>query len=186
MKIVVAALMMLGSGFVVLHLGGFDIIINKEQSLLAADLSTNMDVQSSSMGVKDVKAEMSKQIPPVETSGYIARIRPNSPEEIASALMRAEELYNSGRVTQADKPVAMVLHGPEVAVFFKDNYERYQDIIDLAAKLSALNVVEVNVCRTRLGMIGEPVDKLMPFVGTVPFGPDEVDRLLKQERYVYF
>ena len=123
---------------------------------------------------------------PEHGDGYLARIELNSPSEIEGALKRAEELYARGIVSEKNNPVAFVLHGPEVEIFFESNYSQYQNIVDLAAKLSALNVVDVKVCETRLGMISAEDKKLVPFVGTVPFGPSEVKRLIERERYVYF
>lgn len=119
-------------------------------------------------------------------NGYLARIFLNSPDDVESALLRAEELYQRGEVSADDEPLAFVLHGPEVQIFFKDNYQKYSSIVDLAAKLSAFNVVDIKVCKTRLGVLGESDEVLPPFIETVPFGPVEVDRLLVEEQYIYF
>ncbi len=119
-------------------------------------------------------------------NGYLARIFLNSPDDVKSALLRAEELYQRGDVSVGDEPLAFVLHGPEVQIFFKDNYSKYSSIVDLAAKLSAFKVVDIKVCKTRLGVLGQSDEVLPPFVETVPFGPVEVERLLMEEQYVYF
>lgn len=118
--------------------------------------------------------------------GYLARVFLNSPEDVESALLRAEELYRKGEVSDADEPLAFVLHGPEVQIFFKDNYQQYRSIVDLAAKLSAFRIIDIKVCKTRLGVLGRSDEVLPPFIGTVPFGPVEVERLLVEEQYVYF
>ncbi|WP_086930968.1 DsrE family protein [Agarilytica rhodophyticola] len=124
---------------------------------------------------------------PVENpNGYLARIMLDSPEEVEKALLRAEELYKKGAVSGADNPLAFVLHGPEVQIFFKDNYEQYKSIVDLAARLSAFKVVDVKVCSNRLDRLGETEAVLPAFVETVPFGPQEVERLIVKEKYVYF
>lgn len=124
---------------------------------------------------------------PVENpNGYLARIMLDSPEEVEKALLRAEELYKNGKVSDADNPLAFVLHGPEVEIFFKDNYEQYKSIVDLAARLSAFKVVDVKVCSNRLNRFGETKEALPAFVETVPFGPQEVERLIVKEKYVYF
>ncbi len=119
-------------------------------------------------------------------NGYLARIFLNSPDDVESALLRAEELYRRGEVTVDDEPLAFVLHGPEVQIFFKENYQKYSSIVDLAAKLSAFNVVDIKVCETRLGVLGQSNEALPPFIETVPFGPVEIERLLMEEQYVYF
>ncbi len=125
---------------------------------------------------------------PVEPlpQGYLARIQLNSPEEVGQALLRAELLFRDGKALHPGEPLAFVLHGPEVAIFFRENYEQYKPIVDLAARLSALEVVDVRVCQTRMGVLGRDPSVLLPFVGTVPFGPTEIERLVKDKQFVYF
>ena len=118
--------------------------------------------------------------------GYLARILNDSPKEVADALKRAEKLYLDGKLPENANPIAIVLHGPEVEIFFKDKYEEYKNIVDLAARLSAFGVVDVRVCETQTGIMGRARSSIHPFIGTVPFGPTEVKRLLDQQNYVYF
>jgi len=138
------------------------------------------------MGGVVVAAEPSASLANPSSVGYLARIQQNSPKDVKLALLRAEELYLGGEISDQQAPLAFVLHGPEVAIFFKNNYREYKSIVDLAARLSAFGVIDVAVCRTRLGVMGQDPAKLFPFVSTVPFGPDEVERLLTEEQYVYF
>lgn len=118
--------------------------------------------------------------------GYVARILNNSPEEVADALARVEKLYGEGKLSQGANPIAIILHGPEVEIFFKDNYEEYKLIVDLAARLSAFGVVDVRVCETQTGIMGRSRSSIHSFIGTVPFGPTAIKRLLDQQNYVYF
>jgi intracellular sulfur oxidation DsrE/DsrF family protein len=120
------------------------------------------------------------------TNGYLARILSDSPEEVAGALARAEAWHAEGKLPPGANPIAIILHGPEVEIFFKDNYEEYKKIVDLAARLSAFGVVDVRVCETQSGIMGRSRSSIHPFIGTVPFGPTEVKRLLDQQSYVYF
>lgn len=124
--------------------------------------------------------------PPAAAGGYLARIQLNSPEEVEGALRRAEKLFLNGEIKSTPAPVVFVFHGPEVRIFFKQNYARYKPIVDLAARLAAFEVIEIKVCETRMGVLGRPKTALFPFVGTVPFGPAEVERLVDGEQYVYF
>jgi intracellular sulfur oxidation DsrE/DsrF family protein len=68
----------------------------------------------------------------------------------------------------------------------RDRYQKNKHLVDLAARLTAFNVVDIRVCETRMGVLGQPVSSLVPFVSTVPFGPAEVDRLVNEEEYLYF
>jgi hypothetical protein len=46
-------------------------------------------------------------------------------------------------IRQSDHPpVAFVVYGPAVAMLFKKNYRQYSEVVDLAAKLTALNVID--------------------------------------------
>lgn len=120
------------------------------------------------------------------SSGYLARINNDSPDEVADALKRAEMLYKDGLLPKDADPIAIVLHGPEVEVFFKDKYDEYKNIVDLAQRLSELGIVDVRVCETQTGILGRSRSSIHPFIGTVNFGPTEVNRLLRQQNYVYF
>ncbi|BFM14172.1 hypothetical protein R50073_03550 [Maricurvus nonylphenolicus] len=118
--------------------------------------------------------------------GYLARIAQNSPQDLEAALKRAEMLFLEGSLKGEVDPAVFVIHGPEVAVFFRDNYFRYRSLVDLAARLSSFGVIDIRVCETRMGVLGREREALMPFVGTVPFGPAEEVRLLEAEGYVHF
>ncbi len=118
--------------------------------------------------------------------GYLARIEQNNPEELIEILSRAERFYLDEGMRQDFSPVVFVLHGPEVAIFFKENYFRYRPIVDLAAKLSALRVVDIRVCETQSHGLGLDLKTLFPFVGTVPVGAVEANRLIDVEKYIYF
>lgn len=121
-----------------------------------------------------------------DVPGYLARIEQNNPEEVAEALKRAERFYLTEGMRADFSPVVFVLYGPEVAIFFKENYLRYRPIVDLAAKLSALKVVDIRVCETQSRGLELDLKMLYPFVGTVPVGAVEETRLIEMEKYLYF
>ena len=121
-----------------------------------------------------------------EFSGYLGRIGFNDPNQVAEALMRVEDLYDYDAGALLPKPVVIVVHGPEVSIFQKENYREHKAIVDLAARLTALGILDIGVCEVRLNRQGGDKDSVYPFVGTVPFGPIEVKRLLDEENYVYF
>jgi len=118
--------------------------------------------------------------------GYLARIEMNNPMEVKEALSRALKVYEDGGLNKDDPPLALVLHGPEVSIFLEENYSEHKEIVDLARKLTDLNVVNVRVCEMRTSTFDSGLQSLAPFVGTVPFGPAEVKRLIEEEEYVYF
>ena len=118
--------------------------------------------------------------------GYLARLDEKTPQGLKKALDRAEMLFWDGRLDGIVPPASFVLHGPEVAVFFKENYSANKELMDLAARLTAFGVVNIKVCETQAGVLGRDKSNLLPFVGTVSFGPAEELRLIQQEGYLQF
>lgn len=118
--------------------------------------------------------------------GYLAQLDEKTPQGFKKALDRAEMLFWDGRLDGSMPPANFVLHGPEVAVFFKENYDSNKELMDLAARLTAFGVVKIQICETQTGVLGRNKSNLLPFVGTVPFGPAEERRLLQQEGYLQF
>jgi len=119
-------------------------------------------------------------------SNYLARIGQDDPAELERVLGRIEQLFMIEASDQNYAPVVIVLHGPEVSVFLRENYRQYKHIVDQAARLTAFNVVDIRVCETRMGVLGADRKALVPFVGTVPFGPAEIERLTQNEGYLSF
>lgn len=120
-------------------------------------------------------------------AGYIAHIELHTAEELLGSLQRAEILQQDGRfVVGKDAPIVFILHGPEARSLLLSSYEDNKKLVDLAARLTAFEVVDIKVCETWMGSQSLDASRLPPFIGTVPFGPAEEKRLLKQQQYVYF
>ncbi|WP_317933389.1 DsrE family protein [Halioxenophilus sp. WMMB6] len=117
---------------------------------------------------------------------WLAGVNSDSPAELEQLLLKIEQLFAMESEIGEYEPVVMVLHGPEVAIFLRSNYQQNKHLVDLAARLTAFNIVDIRVCETRLADLGEPREGLVPFVDTVPFGPAEINRLLNEEHYVNF
>ncbi|MFK8047425.1 MAG: acyl-CoA transferase [Halioglobus sp.] len=127
------------------------------------------------------------QVEEADPPHYIAHIQLNTVEELHAALQRAEQLLMSGQLPLGSQmPVAFVLHGPEVRALLRQNYLTNKKTVDLAASLSALGVVEVKACETWMGGNRVMAEDLQSFVDTVPYGPGEIQRLVKEENYLYF
>ena len=124
-------------------------------------------------------------VSPVEQNNFIARIELHTADELKKVLRRSGELFDADSGSPAT-PVVFVLHGPEASVFFRERYRHNQELVDLAAKLTALNVVDIKVCRTWMGSQGLDSSQLLPFVGTVPYGPAAERQLIEQKAYRYF
>lgn len=116
---------------------------------------------------------------------YVARVQAHSKPEIESLLERAEAVLEKVLAGEKVTPIQFVLHGDEVRLFFRRNYQQNKALINKAARLDAFNVIDIKVCETWMKIHGEGLGELYPFIETVPLGPAEEKRLVNQG-YLYF
>ena len=136
-------------------------------------------------------SDLNSAVLTVDTApGYVARIDLNKPGQIAEALRRAEAHFQSkdyfDYLDNHSGPIAFVIFGPDVAMFFKQNYGMYKSTVDLAARLSSLGVIDIRVCQVSSKAVGLDRADLLPFVSPVDFGQAELKRLLEEEDYSFF
>lgn len=116
----------------------------------------------------------------------LADIRVHSAEELERILKRVDELADQRGSQQNTAPVVFLLHGEEAKTLYKNNYQTHRSVVDLAAKLSAFELVDIRVCEVWAGKQGLDNQLLQPFVDTVPYAPSERKRLVKEDGYNYF
>lgn len=120
-------------------------------------------------------------------AGYVADIELQTEEDLIELLSRAEVLFLDGTLSQDDgATLTLVLHGPVLRSLMRDSYRDSKQMVDQAATLSALGVVRIQACRSWMGSNGLSEAGLQPFVGVVSYGPNEVDRLIRDEGYIVF
>ena len=117
--------------------------------------------------------------------GTVLDVSVHSLDELRVLLERAEELAMRPQPPGEKAGIVLVLHGPEVEFFAISNYPRYKEIVDRAARLDAFDVVDVKICRTMMEKLGVEQADIPAFIEQVPYGPGEVERLVR-EGYVYF
>lgn len=78
---------------------------------------------------------------------------------------------NTKKVTKGK--VVVVTHGPELRAFAKENYEKYQAIIDKMAEL-AKDGVEFKMCNNAMLAAGFKAEDMHGFITVVPAGFPEV------------
>jgi intracellular sulfur oxidation DsrE/DsrF family protein len=149
-------------------------------------LGTGVNENSSSASTGSIPSLVAVDTAP----GYVARIDLNKPGQIAEALRRAEAHFQSKNYFESLEnpvgPIAFVIFGPDVAMFFKQNYGLYKSTVDLAARLSSLGVIDIKVCQLSSKGVGLDRDDLLPFVSPVDIGQAELKRLLEEEDYSFF
>ncbi len=123
----------------------------------------------------------------VQTSSrFVADIELETEADLSELLSRAGQLFLEGKVRQEDGAVVLVLHGPVLNSLMKPNYAQSQAVVNQAASLAALGVLEVKACRSWMGQNGMDEEDLQPFVEVVSYGPSEVSRLVREEGYLFF
>jgi intracellular sulfur oxidation DsrE/DsrF family protein len=80
-------------------------------------------------------------------------------------------------------PIVVMLHGEEAHRFVRGNYQANKAIVDQTAKLA---VIDVKICETWMRINNYERADLFPFVGTVPYGVTELERLETEEGYTEF
>lgn len=85
---------------------------------------------------------------------------------------------NNTRVPLKGKMV-VVTHGPELRAFAKENYDKYQGIVDRMAEL-ADNGVEFRMCNNAMRAAGFEADDMHGFITVVPAGFPEIAYLQHQ------
>ena len=84
-------------------------------------------------------------------------------------------LYNFIKNTQVvtKGEVIVVTHGPELRAFAKENYEKYQGIVDKMAELSKAGV-QFKMCSNAMKAAGYKSDDMHGFITVVPAGFPEL------------
>ncbi|MBI2970547.1 MAG: hypothetical protein HYY36_07360 [Gammaproteobacteria bacterium] len=101
----------------------------------------------------------------------------HSESELEALLHRADEIARTSPDGPGQTQIALVVHGPSIEHFRQKNYTRNKALIDLAARLDALNVMDVKICEFSLNKAGIPRSEIPAFIESVPFAPDEIRRL---------
>ena len=59
-----------------------------------------------------------------EAVGFVARVDFEQADQLLGALERAEAYYQKEGLNLSHPPVAFVIFGPPVSIFFKENYQK--------------------------------------------------------------
>ena len=115
----------------------------------------------------------------------MAEIELHTTKEIEEVLLRAEKYVDAYKKFPQSSPIVFILHGDEAEVFRKENYQKYKELVDLAARLEAYNVVDIKVCEMWMKNNNMEPGDVPAFIDTVSFGPWEEFKL-KRKGYTYF
>ncbi|MDH3644666.1 MAG: hypothetical protein OES38_21340 [Gammaproteobacteria bacterium] len=112
---------------------------------------------------------------------YYLEVSPADQADLANLFDALEESVADD--PDAVDPVVIVLHGTEAASFTRMNYRANKMLVDRAALLDARRLIDVRMCETWMTDNDVQQSDLPAFIETVPYAPEELDRL-KSEGYL--
>ena len=108
---------------------------------------------------------------------YLFVVRDHTEAELEELLNRVDDIARESLDRFDNLRIALVIHGPSVRQFTQQSYAANRELIDLAAKLDAFEVIDVKICETSLSSEGVSKSDIPSFIDPVPFAPDEIARL---------
>ena len=151
-----------------------------------AEVIENGKVVSSTPVVK-VPAQVEK-IPQddkiiIDNKSYLFDVTNHSIDELRALLARAEEVSQAQSEEFSDLKIVMIIHGPDIEWFTQKNHEQNQQLIDLAARLDAYDIIDMKVCEKTLSSMGVERGDIPSFIESVPYAPVEIKQRL-QDGYI--
>ena len=114
--------------------------------------------------------------------GYVFDITVQNVEQLDAVLDRADQLRGQFSPDQHGR-IALVLHGRELELFRKRNYQQYMGIVEKARSLDQQNLVDIKACQTVMQNLQIEMSELPDFIEQVPLAPVEIERLQEQQGY---
>ena len=136
---------------------------------------TTSPIQTASNGI-DAKVQQ----PKLENKSYLFDVNTHSIEELEALLIRAEEVSETHPADFEELDIVMVIHGPDIDWFKEENSAQNKDLVELAARLDAYDIIDMKVCEYTMNSRGVSRDDLPDFIESVPFAPTVIENLLQQ------
>ncbi len=154
-----------------------------------SDTTNNSNTQQNNTVVTSGETEISANehtTPPefeIENKSYLFDVSNHSIDELQTLLVRADEVSQTHPESFEDLEIVMVIHGPDIKWFTQQNYEHNRQLIDLAARLDAYDIIDMKVCQKTMQSRGVIQDDLPAFIESVPYVPTEIKQRL-QDGYI--
>jgi intracellular sulfur oxidation DsrE/DsrF family protein len=115
---------------------------------------------------------------------YLYDISKHSIDDLKLLLQRAEEINQAETVKPDNLEIVMILHGPDINWFTLENYDDNKELVDLAKRLDAFDIIDLKVCETTMDSLEIDRNQIPPFIEPVPYAPGEISRL-SEEGYIH-
>lgn len=114
--------------------------------------------------------------------GYVFSVTVSTQQQLDVVLNRAEDLRELFNPDEHGK-IAIVLHGDELQLFQKDNYQSNQSVVERARLLDQDNIIDIKACQTMMRTLDIEQSELPSFIEQVPFAPAEIERLQQEQGF---
>ncbi len=104
---------------------------------------------------------------------------------VESVFNRASYLSTITGADPFDQSIVLVLHGPEIRFFARDNYPQYRELMQRAQSLVEGEVIKIKMCKIAAQSQGLEPEDIHGFVEIVPMGDAEIIRLQYEENHAY-
>ncbi len=104
---------------------------------------------------------------------------------VESVLDRASYLSTITGADPFDQSIVLVLHGPELSFFARENYEKYKQLMRRAQSLVEAEVIKIKMCKIAAQSQGYQPQDIHGFVEMVPMGDAEIIRLQYEEKHAF-
>lgn len=114
--------------------------------------------------------------------GYVFSVTVSTSQQLDVVLSRAEDLRELFNPDEHSR-IAIVLHGEELQLFQKANYNLNQSVVDRARLLDQDNIIDIKACQTMMRNLDIEQSELPSFIEQVPLAPVEIQRLEREEGF---
>ena len=120
--------------------------------------------------------------PKGDLKGYVFDITVQNEKQLDAILNRADRLRGQFSPNQHGR-ITLVLHGEELRLFQKSNYNEFMQIVDKARTLDQQKLIDIKACQTAMDEFKIDQSELPDFIEQVPFAPVEIERLEREKGY---
>ncbi|MCK4708918.1 MAG: DsrE family protein [Gammaproteobacteria bacterium] len=100
-------------------------------------------------------------------------------------LDRASYLSKITGADPFDSSIVLVLHGPEIEFFARENYKKYKELVHRAQSLVEGETLKIRMCKLAAEGHGYKPNQIHGFINVVPMGDAEIIRLQNEEQHAY-
>ena len=137
-----------------------------------AMLAGSTMAKAGALSTDDGKTDFSYQ-----PSKVVYDLTSGDPQVLGNILNRVAILQDLYDGSSSDASIIIMLHGPSVPLFIRDNQEQYEEAMRYARDLAGAGVIRFAMCKMSANFQGYDDAQVQEFVTLVPMGDAELIRL---------